>query len=300
MQLDKTRIVVRERGVLDTFDLALHVFRIHIGPLLLAMLIGLLPWAAANYLLVGWMLEGERDAPWDPEQIWQYVRYAWTMGMLVTLEAPLASAIATVYLGQALFLERPGIRQATREVVQRLPLLLWHHGCLRGVLFACLLAFTIDRDSPYSGSEALLFLLFGAVLLRRATAPFLNEIILLEKNPVRSADPRVVTISRRSVMLHGPATGRLTVLALVVGCYGAALAAGLAVVFYVLQALLLDDYELHRSMQLVGWPAAMWLTASFMTVVRFLSYLDTRIRQEGWEVELRMRAEASRLMEAWR
>jgi hypothetical protein len=30
-------------------------------------------------------------------------------------------------------------------------------------------------------------------------------------------------------------------------------------------------------------------------VVRYLNYLDTRIRQEGWEVELRMRAEAQRL-----
>jgi hypothetical protein len=29
-------------------------------------------------------------------------------------------------------------------------------------------------------------------------------------------------------------------------------------------------------------------------VVRFLSYLDTRIRNEGWEVELLLRAEASR------
>ena len=34
---------------------------------------------------------------------------------------------------------------------------------------------------------------------------------------------------------------------------------------------------------------------AFMAVVRFLSYLDLRIRHEGWEVELLMRAEAQRL-----
>jgi hypothetical protein len=42
-------------------------------------------------------------------------------------------------------------------------------------------------------------------------------------------------------------------------------------------------------------PIAFWMTAGFSIVVRFLSYLDLRIRQEGWEVELLMRAEAARL-----
>jgi hypothetical protein len=42
-------------------------------------------------------------------------------------------------------------------------------------------------------------------------------------------------------------------------------------------------------------PLAMWIVAGYFCVVRFLSYLDLRIRREGWEVELRMRAEAARL-----
>jgi hypothetical protein len=33
-----------------------------------------------------------------------------------------------------------------------------------------------------------------------------------------------------------------------------------------------------------------------LSVVRFLSYLDLRIRHEGWEVELRMRAEGAQLV----
>src|SRR5207248_2148955 len=43
---------------------------------------------------------------------------------------------------------------------------------------------------------------------------------------------------------------------------------------------------------LCGWAAAM---RAFWAVVRFLSFLDLGIRQEGWEVELLMRAEALRL-----
>jgi len=44
-----------------------------------------------------------------------------------------------------------------------------------------------------------------------------------------------------------------------------------------------------------GWPLALWFVAGFMTIVRFLQYLDLRIRQEGWEVELRMRAAGARI-----
>ena len=44
--------------------------------------------------------------------------------------------------------------------------------------------------------------------------------------------------------------------------------------------------------RLSGLPVA---RRGFFRVVRFLSYLDLRIRHEGWEVELLMRAESLRL-----
>jgi hypothetical protein len=37
------------------------------------------------------------------------------------------------------------------------------------------------------------------------------------------------------------------------------------------------------------------MVVSLISVVRFLDYLDLRIRHEGWEVELLMKAEALRL-----
>ena len=40
---------------------------------------------------------------------------------------------------------------------------------------------------------------------------------------------------------------------------------------------------------------ATWIVIGYFAVVRFLSYLDLRIRSEGWEVELAMRAEGSRI-----
>ena len=44
---------------------------------------------------------------------------------------------------------------------------------------------------------------------------------------------------------------------------------------------------------------SLWIVVGFFTVTRFLSYLDLRIRREGWEVELLMRAERDRLIRSW-
>ena len=48
-------------------------------------------------------------------------------------------------------------------------------------------------------------------------------------------------------------------------------------------------------MMTVVWSGSLWVVVGYMTVVRFLNYLDVRIRQEGWEVELLIRAEAQKL-----
>lgn len=298
MELDKTRIVVRERGVFDTLDLALRVFRMNFRPLCITMFIGAFPWAIANYVLLGWMLPEDVDIPDSVGQMGYYPRYAWTMMVLVSIQAPLASAFSTVYLGQVLFVERPRLWSAVRDVLVMLPRLMWFHGFLRGILPAIFLVIIIDRNVVFSGAETLLLLLFLAVMLRRATAPFLNEIILLERNPVGSQNPRAMTIRRRIALLHGPASGTVMGLTFLVGLYAVGLVVGLAAAFHMLQAVLLGTAELHRAAPLVIWPLAMWITAIYTTVVRFLSYLDLRIRHEGWEVELRMRAEGNRLAES--
>ena len=57
----------------------------------------------------------------------------------------------------------------------------------------------------------------------------------------------------------------------------------------------LNDWHWNHFMVVIAIPTAMWLVATYIAVVRFLSYLDLRIRNEGWEVELRLRAEAGRL-----
>jgi hypothetical protein len=46
-------------------------------------------------------------------------------------------------------------------------------------------------------------------------------------------------------------------------------------------------------------PLALWTVVALSIFVRFLCYLDARIRLEGWEVELAVRAEALRQRGGW-
>ena len=47
---------------------------------------------------------------------------------------------------------------------------------------------------------------------------------------------------------------------------------------------------------LIEMQIAFWIVAVYFAVVRYLTYLDSRIRNEGWEVELLLRAQRARLV----
>jgi hypothetical protein len=295
-----TLVVVRERSGSDILDLGLQLSRIHVWPLAIMLCLGVIPLAVANHFLTVWMLAMVPDVPLSDESVPGLIRFVWTMILLVVIEAPLASVFVTSYLGKAVFLQAPRIRTVVREMLPYLPQVAVCHLLLRGVLPALLLLLTTGRDDQYTLSELCLVLLAAGVLVRRITAPFLNEILLLEKNPVRSSNPQVMTARKRIATLHGANQAGLVNQGLV-GAVVALLVALL--VFGTLlcgKGLFLDDWSLGWSTFVVGAPLAMWMAAGFLAVVRFLGYLDLRIRHEGWEVELRLRAEGNRLLEQMR
>jgi hypothetical protein len=295
MQLDKTRIAIRERGVLDLFDLSLHVVRSYFWPLLATMALGVLPLALANQLMIGWMFaDTDNDVEFP-------FRYVWHMTVLIMIEAPLAAVFATTYLGDALFLERPRLRTVARNVLRFFPRLLWCQVLLRGIVFAWLLALSIQ---PYSAFDPFLegFAPVGLLFfngLMRSFRPFINEVVLLERNPLLPRRNGAMTVGKRSAMLHNPSGGDL-----LFRWMGAAMIGSmLFLAFYggciFLAGVFANEWRQGPLMLQVCLPLAMWLVVGFFAVYRFLSYLDLRIRQEGWEVELRMRAEASRLKAKW-
>jgi hypothetical protein len=247
--------------------------------------------------------------PADSEGEFVGFRYLWNVTALIFLEAPLASVFIVAYLGPAVFLEERTTRQIAAEVLQQARALALCQGLLRGVLIAWVLYLFADRMEANGLLEGLaIVVLIGWSIVLRAFRPYINEIILLERNPLLSQQPTAITVGRRSAHLHGPYAGDLFVRwcgAAAVGLLLVALALASAVMA---QGVLITDWPIHFSLEdqtvasnldwfklQIVYPACLWLVVAFLAVVRFLNYLDLRIRHEGWEVELLMRAEALRL-----
>ena len=276
LQLDKTRIAVREREYVDVLDLALRVIRVHAGPLVLAFAAGVAP----MLLLNGWLLAGY--AEFDFEWTFPFV-YPFYMVLLIFLEAPLATAPATLYLGKATFTDRPEPREILREFRDSLAQLLLYQGLLRVWHF-------------------------------RWT--YLNEVILLDRNPMRRRAAGGMSTLERSRVLHrvqnvDPASRALP--ALIVG--GTLFIAIWASIFIVRGMLLGQwglvgflwalasgqwEWSFLKPMFTFYFQLSIWIVVCYFSVVRFLTYLDLRIRREGWEVELWMRAERARLVRCWK
>ena len=261
MQFDRTRIAVRERAYVDILDLALRVIRVYAGPLLLAFAAGIVPIAVFN----GWLLADYADEDFELGFPLAYMFY---MVLLILFEAPLATAPATLYLGKAVFTERPDAREIAREFRQSL-----------GQLLIC---------------QVLLRLWY----LRWS---YLNEVILLERNRLWRKKGGGESTLQRARVLHLGEGGDLIMRGFVVIVVGGLLFASIWLSIFFVRVILLGQWEwaFDRPTYTVYFQLALWIVVAYFAVVRFLSYLDLRIRREGWEVELIMRAERARLTRKW-
>jgi len=290
VQFDKTTIAVRQRGMLDTLDLSLHVLREYAGPLAAAMLLGVVPLMTVNYLVLGWMA-----GPWDDEA--GLGRFIYHLSLQIYLQAPLAGIFATAYLGDAVFLEEPRLRDVIRHVVRLLPRIAWCHLLVRGVAAGWVLLLTTRGEGEFDPAVEgfLLLSLVGYASLLRAFRPFINEIVLLERNPLRSQNKRVKTVGQRSGELHGASGGEWISRWLASCILGVLLVLSTYGTICFVSGVIQQDWSQGTLLVQYLLPLAMWMVACYFTVFRFLTYLDARIRQEGWEVELQLRAEASRM-----
>lgn len=274
--------------MLEILDLSLHVMRVFAVPLLLTFSLGVIPAMIMNHFLIGWM----SDVVYDDQFPYGYM---WSMMLLVFIEAPLVSIFATCYLGQAVFQERPSIRRVFADVARLWSNVFWYQMIVR-VVAPVLILFSLTRINEFI--VPVYFCIVGLVGLNaiiRSVRPFINEIIVLERNPLRSRDPNTQTVTVRSQRLHTPAAGDLFGRWLASAFLAILLWCGFYGLFLFGSGVLLNDWRQGSWAIEICYPLSLWMVAFFFTVVRFLCYLDTRIRQEGWEVELKLRAEATKL-----
>lgn len=281
MQLDKTRVAIRERSLPEIMDLALRVTRGHLGPLVAAWILGALPCALLN----AWLLAGRFPAILEDEVPSGWL---WHLGLLMIWEIPLASAPITLYLGQALFVERPSRRELLRQYLSRLPQLVWYQIVLRGGL---LLLFGVSEDPFVSMIDVVVCFEWLILVI---FWPYLNEVLLLERCPYLSRGGRASTWSRTRAM-HAQSTASLFLRWIAALLIAALLVfAGFMAMNWLRKTLTFDAQWDEWTYQLL-LPLAGWIVIGYFATVRFLSYLDLRIRTEGWEIELLLRAEGERL-----
>ncbi len=285
MQLDRTRIVIRERNAMDLLDLSLRVMRIYIVPIMAAAGIVIIPLALVNEFLLRQLVADELSQYTIPQ-------YIVAMSQLVYLEAPVATAADTVFLGRMMFLQETDLRSIVGEIWALRGRLFWTQFVLRGVVAAFVIGFISLGEPDFIN---LLWIVVVVVGLLRMARPFINEIVLLERNPLQSRDEAKITIGRRSSRLHGPSSGDLFARSMLVMPVLMTVVASVAFTFWFVQGLLTNVWLWGHVMTRVFIPLSMWIVAIYASVLRFLNYLDLRIRREGWEVELRVRAAASEM-----
>lgn len=306
MQLDTTAIVIAQRSADELFDLSLVVVRSYWMKLLPLGILGAMPFFAINLFLLYPLTEYDRlvmaSTDYATSQGFQ-LRYLWMMVILVFLQCPLAMTGITYFLGQAVFIEQPTLKQVLRAVASRWRALLWVLGILRGGL-VCLgyVVWIFLQPELQPRVEHTVYITLYVVLIYavRGFRPFAPEILLLERCPLRKSSKGGVSepaYGKRSRWLHAGSGDLfsvqigLTVLAL---CF--VLAFSLGGIFTV--GVLVGLWRWGWWMDMLIFPAVLWMMAMWATVIRFLLYLNTRIRSEGWEVELKLKAESQRITDS--
>lgn len=296
MQLDRTHVAIRVRTLSEIGDLSLVMIRRYPKAFLEAFFLGAAFWILADLLLLGWLplIQTDSDLSRTSFADDQY-RYLIWMATLVFLQTPIAGCLTTYMLGQSIFEQQISLRKAVREVRP----VFWQLVRVLGIrrlaipaMFVAALQWHADANVFFDFFVPVAFLVFAALI--RSSRPFVAEMILLERCPLRSKRPEVITLGQRSKALHSPMSSELGGRFLAVAM---TLTVLLACLFFALtwsRGMAWGNWSADAFTLLVFYPLALWLVASLSVVIKLLSYLDARIRLEGWEVELAIRAEAIR------
>lgn len=294
MQLDRTFIGIRQRSALEVWDLTLLVIRRYFGPLFWLFLIGAVPWMIINHLLTMWMIS---DEYYPDHLVWFY----WINACLVISQAQVGTFWIAHYLGQAMFSSKPKATDTFHSVrkMKHKYFFGWLHLVNRMVLPAIglvvlLLISTNEELNGFLGGFLLALLVFIGLIVRSRT-PYLSEILLLEEAPRKSDSSKVQSYSSRSSNLLGAPGADFFVKFSIAAMLGVGLSLAIYESFCLLDSVLGLQSIASSNLNFIYWQISLWIAAAVVAVNRFLSYIDLRIRTEGWAVRLRLMAEEKRV-----
>lgn len=300
MQLDRTEISIYARSTLELLDLSLLVLRRHFRRIALTSCMFGLPLLVLDVWLVAWMLSEDTQLLYDQVEDQLYAlrwRHALHLIVLFATQFPLISLPTTIFLGACTFYEPLSLRalwQRLLPIAARSVIIL---GVLRLGLLPTLGELVVERGVVFDGA-AELWLVLGVGLLAmiiRSVRPFAPEIIGLERCPLRRTDANQVSYWQRAGSLHRRLLSENFSRFVGSASFSILLVLSLLSAQLFVCGIITGRWQWNSYMDHLGLPLALWVVGLLMAVFRFLAYIDTRIRQEGWEIELRIRAEAERL-----
>ncbi len=296
MQLDRTHVVIRLRTLSEIGDLSLVMLRRYPSVLLIGFLVGALPWAFLDLAILAWIpLDESRFGLDDDEAAIEMYRYLAWMSLLVVAQAPAASVATSFYLGQAVFEQQPTWGSVFTEMKRQFWRWIYVLGFKRlAIPIAMVPLFRMHQPRDIFWDFILPIGCLLAIAIIRSSRPFAPEIVMLEQCPLRSKEPNAITFARRSKSLHSPMSGELSSRFIAVSFVLMVLWLSTVYTMVWVRGIATGNWNWDLFSYLVLVPLSLWLVAGLSSIVRFLCYLDTRIRLEGWEVELAIRAEAMR------
>ena len=282
MDYGRTFIAIRKRSLLGLLDLALLVYRDHARNLLILLAVNALPWVMINFAILMIFNDGYQE----------HFQWHWKLLLLTFIQAQHGTMMITLYLGSAMFEGKPSVRHTISNYIKASWYGIWLHGFLRMVF--PVMALLAVGDSFATGWAVFLALIAA---LFRAFRPFVSEIMLLERTPVRrkKGAKAAILFPNRSQDLH---RGDVFAGFLFSGSVAIAFTLMLAGLLFHIDGMIGLLGTLDLPIQYLYWPLSAWLVASFITVFRFLFYINTRITQEGWEVSLKLRSEGKKIRES--
>ena len=303
MQLDRTEIVIRARGAAELCDLSLQVLKRHVWAI--AASSGLLGWPLLllDSWAIAWMLGEEARLALDhldtPESLMRW-RHATHLIALYVMQFPLVSLPTSVYLGHQIFFQPLPLRSLLGRLLPIAGRCLLILGIIRLGLVGLVMQWWVDRQVAFDVLVEfwLIFALAGVAVVQRIFRPFAPEILGLELCRLRSRRAGEISYYTRSSSLHRYLFSEQISRFAGISFYLVLLTASLLAAQLFVIGASTGYWQWNWWLDYIGLPLSLWCVGLFAAVFRFLSYLDSRIRLEGWEVELRLKAEALRLAPA--
>jgi hypothetical protein len=302
MQLDRTLVTIRARNNFDLLDLTSVLCREYFSRFALLTIVSWLPWILIDVAIlypIAFADPRNFESIWIAETFWYHVRFIYLASALIFLQAPLAMLPLTFSLGQQMFGQTPSAKdiwQSERRLVFLKLMQLGFRRCsVPGMILIGISTYSIDVQPLIEFLVLPIFLLVAAFL--RATRPFAPEVISLEQG--------MSTVDSKGSETRKKYSGRMKSLHQLMSSEFVGRFMSMSVILIALTIIFTTTeiwiFQMMQFFQSWNWvvtaifvPFNLVVLSTFTTVYRFLSYIDSRILLEGWEIQLRFFTEANR------